>query len=51
MTNIKVSRNVITTTSVFADEISKLNKNVFVLPNAIDTNEKHSMHKKVIRSV
>lgn len=38
--NIKVSRNVITTTSVFADEISKLNKNVFVLPNAIDTNEK-----------
>ena len=38
--NIKVSRNVTTTTSVFADEISKLNKNVFVLPNAINPEEK-----------
>jgi len=38
--NLKVSRNVTTTTSVFADEISKLNKNVFVLPNAINPDEK-----------
>ena len=38
--NLKVSRNITTTTSVFANEISKLNKNVFVLPNAIDPEEK-----------
>ena len=38
--NIRVSRNVTTTTSVFADEISRLNKNVFVLPNAINPEEK-----------
>jgi glycosyltransferase involved in cell wall biosynthesis len=37
--NIKISQYVTTTTSVFADEISKLNKNVFVLPNAIDPTE------------
>ena len=34
--NLKVARYVTTTTSVFATEISKLNKNVFVLPNAIN---------------
>lgn len=38
--NLKVSRNITTTTSVFADEISRLNKNVFVIPNAINPNEK-----------
>jgi glycosyltransferase involved in cell wall biosynthesis len=38
-TNVKISQYVTTTTSVFADEISKLNKNVFVLPNAIDPTE------------
>jgi glycosyltransferase involved in cell wall biosynthesis len=38
--NLKVSRNITTTTSVFADEIKRLNKNVFVLPNAINTDEK-----------
>ena len=38
--NIKVSRNVMTTTSVFADEMSKLNKNTHVIPNAINTDEK-----------
>jgi glycosyltransferase involved in cell wall biosynthesis len=38
--NLKVARNITTTTSIFADEISKHNKNVFVLPNAIDPNEK-----------
>jgi glycosyltransferase involved in cell wall biosynthesis len=38
--NIKSAKNVTTTTTVFADEISKYNKNVFVLPNAIDPTEK-----------
>jgi glycosyltransferase involved in cell wall biosynthesis len=38
--NLKIAKNVTTTTSIFADEIRKLNKNVFVLPNAIDPNEK-----------
>ena len=38
--NIKVSRNITTTTSVFADEIGKVNKNVYVLPNAINPEEK-----------
>ena len=38
--NIMVSRNITTTTKVFAEEISKINKNVFVLPNAIDPEEK-----------
>jgi len=33
MTNLKVSKYVTTTTSIFATEISKINKNVFVLPN------------------
>jgi len=40
LNNIKISRNVTTTTSIFANEISKVNKNVYVLPNAIDPNEK-----------
>ena len=38
--NIKVARNVTTTTSVFADEMAKYNKNVYVLANAIDPTEK-----------
>lgn len=38
--NLKTARNVTTTTSVFAKEIKKYCKNVFVLPNAIDPNEK-----------
>ena len=37
--NLKVAKYVTTTTSVFADEISKLNKNVVVFPNAINPNE------------
>ena len=37
--NLKVSKYVTTTTSVFADEIKKFNKNVFVLPNAINPDE------------
>ena len=38
--NLKKVDYVTTTTPIFAQEISKLNKNVFVLPNAIDPNEK-----------
>jgi len=37
--NLKVSKYVITTTTLFADEIRRLNKNVFVFPNAINPNE------------
>ena len=37
--NIKVAGHVTTTTSIFATEISKYNKNVYVLPNAINPNE------------
>lgn len=38
--NLKVAKNVTTTTTLFAEEIAKFNKNVFVLPNAIDPTEK-----------
>jgi len=38
--NLNISRNVTTTTEIFADEIKRLNKNVFVLPNAINPEEK-----------
>jgi len=37
--NVRVANYVTTTTSVFADEIKKINNNVFVLPNAIDPSE------------
>lgn len=40
LNNIKIAQNVTTTTSIFAEEIKKYNKNVFVLPNAIDPSEK-----------
>ena len=40
LNNLKVSKNIATTTKVFADEIGKYNKNVYVIPNAIDTLEK-----------
>ncbi len=43
--NVKISQYVTTTTSIFADEISKLNKNVFVLPNAIDPTESQFIPK------
>jgi glycosyltransferase involved in cell wall biosynthesis len=38
--NIKVAENVTTTTTLFAEEIVKYNKNVYVLANAIDPTEK-----------
>ena len=37
--NLKVAKYVTTTTSLFANEIRKLNKNVIVLPNAINPDE------------
>jgi len=37
--NLREASYVTTTTKVFADEISKINKNVIVLPNAIDPTE------------
>ncbi len=40
LNNIKVAMNVTTTTNLFADEIRKYNKNVYVLPNAVDPTEK-----------
>lgn len=43
--NLKHAYAVTTTTKLFADEISKFNKNVFVLPNAIDPNEKQFSEK------
>lgn len=43
--NVKISQYVTTTTNIFADEISKLNKNVFVLPNAIDPTESQFIPK------
>ena len=39
MNNLSAAQYVTTTTSLFAQEIKKLNKNVFVLPNAINPNE------------
>lgn len=38
--NLKLSRNITTTTSIFAEKMKHLNKNIFVIPNAIDTSEK-----------
>jgi glycosyltransferase involved in cell wall biosynthesis len=37
--NLKAASYVTTTTKIFADEIYKINKNVFVLPNAVNTDE------------
>ena len=39
LNNLKVAQYVTTTTEVFAQEIKKYNKNVFVLPNAINPEE------------
>lgn len=43
--NLRVARNITTTTKIFADEISRLNKNVFVIPNAINPEEKQYQNK------
>jgi len=39
MANLREAEYVTTTTSIYADEIMKLNKNVFIFPNAINPNE------------
>ncbi len=39
LANLKEASYVTTTTEIFANEIRKFNKNVIVLPNAIDPNE------------
>jgi glycosyltransferase involved in cell wall biosynthesis len=39
VTNLREASYVTTTTNLFANEIRKVNKNVIVLPNAIDPNE------------
>ncbi len=38
--HIKIAKHITTTTSLFADEIRKHSKNVYVIPNAIDPDEK-----------
>ena len=40
MNNIKSAENVMTTTNIFAKKIKSFNKNVHVIPNSIDLNEK-----------
>jgi glycosyltransferase involved in cell wall biosynthesis len=41
--NLKIAENITTTTDIFAKEIAKHNKNVHVLPNAIDPTERQYM--------
>lgn len=43
--NLKVAQYVTTTTSIFADEIKKYNKNIFILPNAINPKEPQFMEE------
>jgi len=40
LNNIKIAENITTTTDLFAAEIGKFNKRVYVLPNAINPEEK-----------
>ena len=44
--SLKYASYVTTTTKVFAEEIKKLNKNVFVLPNTVNPKEKQFQPKK-----
>ena len=41
--NIRVAKHVTTTTTLFADEIMKTNKNVFILPNGVNPKEPQFM--------
>jgi glycosyltransferase involved in cell wall biosynthesis len=43
--NLKVASYVTTTTTIFADEIKKFNKNVYILPNAINPKEQQFQAK------
>ena len=42
--NLKCSRNIITTTPIFAETLKKFNSNVYVLPNAINPEEKQFLN-------
>jgi glycosyltransferase involved in cell wall biosynthesis len=46
--NLKLAQYVITTTPIFANEIKRFNKNVYVLPNAIDPTEKQFQYKPTL---
>jgi glycosyltransferase involved in cell wall biosynthesis len=45
--NLKLARYVSTTTTIFADEIKKINPNVVIFPNAIDPNEPQFKEKTI----
>jgi glycosyltransferase involved in cell wall biosynthesis len=49
LANLKVASYVTTTTTLFADEIRKFNKNVLVLPNAINPKE-HQFNQPTLKS-
>jgi len=46
LNNIKISENITTTTNIYKKYIEKINKNVFVLPNAIDPTDKQFISNK-----
>lgn len=46
ISHLKLADYVTTTTPIFAKELSKHNKNVYVLPNAINPNEKQYIQEK-----
>lgn len=50
LSNLRVARNITTTTSIFAEEIKKINPSVFILPNAIDAKEKQYIPNPEISS-
>lgn len=45
--NLKNAENITTTTEIFANEIKKLNKNVVVFPNSIDSTDKQFTPKPI----
>lgn len=45
LNNVKTAQYITTTTPLFSDEIKKVNKNVFVIPNAVDPTEKQYIPK------
>jgi glycosyltransferase involved in cell wall biosynthesis len=47
MSSLRKAKYVTTTTTIFADEIKKLNKNVFIFPNAINPKEPQFMEPTI----
>jgi len=45
--NLRAAQYVTTTTKIFAEEIKKINKNVFVLPNAVNPDEPQFKEKTI----